>query len=194
MPDPELFLDALAATARKAAPGVVDVVLARFPNARTVVDLGGGHGEYSLEFARRGLAVVLQDLPPMVEVVARRGVLAEAGVELFAGDFFETVPEGPFDLAFCAGITHTFDGARNLALYTRLRSVVAATGGIAIVTFLRHRHSLADVFAVQMLANANGGDTHGEDEYRKWLGEAGFTPDPTVIDLDGRPQSVLFAV
>lgn len=192
--DPELFIDALGATARRTAPGIVDVVLARFPDARTVLDLGGGHGEYSLEFARRGLKVTLQDLPQMVEVVARRGTLGAAGVELFAGNFFETVPDGPFDIGFCAGITHTFDGEHNRTLYRRLRPILTEAGGIAIVTFLRHRHPLADVFAVQMLANANGGDSHGEDEYRAWLSETGFQADPAVIDLEGRPQSVLFAI
>ncbi|MFN2608757.1 MAG: methyltransferase [Acidimicrobiales bacterium] len=193
MPDPELFLDGLAVGARRAAPAVVDLCLARFPAARSVLDLGGGHGEYSLEFARRGLQATMQDLPTMAEIVARRGVLAEAGVELVAGSFFDAVPDGPFDLAFCAGITHTFDGAHNQALYRRLRPVVAPGGGVAVVTMLRHRHPLADVFAVQMLANANGGDTHGEDEYRAWLGQAGFAVDEAPVDVRNRPQSVLFA-
>jgi len=193
MPDPELFIDALATNARKAAPGLVDLCLARFPEARSVIDLGGNHGEYSLEFARRGLRVTLQDLPVMVDIVRRRGRLAEAGVELVAGSFFDEVPSGPFDLAFCAGINHTFDGEHNRALFARLRPVVDARGGVAVVSFLRHRQPLADVFAVQMLTNANGGDSHSEAEYRAWLADAGFQPDTAVVDLPGRPQSVLFA-
>lgn len=193
MPDPELFIDALAAGARQSAPGVVDVCLSRFPAARSVIDLGGGHGEYSLEFARRGLQVTLQDLPVMVDIVRRRGRLTEAGVELVAGSFFDNVPPGPFDLAFCTGITHTFDGEHNRDLFRRLRDVVAPAGGVAVVTFLRHRHPLADVFAVQMLTNANGGDSHSEEEYRDWLTTAGFRVDGEVADLPDRPQSVLFA-
>jgi hypothetical protein len=192
-PDPELFIDALGAQARLHAPALVERCLARFPDARTVLDLGGSHGEYSLEFARRGLRATLQDLPSMVDVVARRGRLAEAGVELYAGSFFESVPEGPFDLAFCTGITHTFDGDHNLDLYRRLRPIVSPAGGIAVTTFLRHRHPMADVFAVQMLVNANGGDTHTEDEYRSWLGSAGFRVDEVPVDLPDRPQSILFA-
>jgi hypothetical protein len=193
MPDPELFIDALAVGGRATAPGVVDLCLARFPDARTVVDLGGGHGEYSLEFARRGLQVTLQDLPVMVDVVRSRGRLTEAGVELVAGSFFDFVPEGPFDIAFCAGITHTFDGEHNQTLFRNLRPVVTPAGGVAVVTFLRHRHPMADVFAVQMLANANGGDSHTEEEYRSWLAGAGFNVDDALLDVAGRPQSVLFA-
>ncbi len=193
IPEPEVYLDALAVTARETAPELVDLCLARFPQARSVVDLGGCHGEYSLEFARRGLKVTMQDMPTMIDIVQRRGQLASAGVELFAGSFFEEVPEGPFDLAFCAGITHTFDGDHNLALYGRLRPVVNGGGGIAVVTFLRGRQPLADVFAVQMLVNGNGGDTHAEAEYRAWLTAAGFRVDEAPVDIPDRAQSVLFA-
>lgn len=192
--DPEMFHDALANNARKVAPGVVDAVLARFPDARSVLDLGGLHGEYSLEFTRRGLRATMQDKPEIIDVVRRRGRLEAAGVDLFAGSFFDAVPPGPFDLAFCSGITHTFDGESNLTLYRNLRPVVAPGGGVAVVTFVRGRHPIGALFAVQMLLNDNGGDTHTEAEYRAWLGEAGFAVDEVVVDLPGEgARSVLFA-
>jgi len=192
--EPEVFLDALAVGARRAAPGIVDRCLARFPRARSVLDLGGCHGEYSLEFVRRGLRATMQDLPTMIDLVRRRGTLAEAEaeVDLVSGSIFDAVPEGPFDLAFCAGITHTFDGEHNRQLYCRLRPVVTAEGGIAVVTFFRNRQPLADVFAVQMLVNGSGGDSHGEEEYRRWLTEAAFRVDEAPVDVDDRPQSILF--
>ena len=192
MVEPAVFAEALAVGARAAAPHVVDLCLARFPAARRVLDLGGLHGEYSLEFARRGLAATMQDLPPMIEAARVRG-LEEAGVALFEGSFFDAVPDGPFDLAFCCGITHTFDGDRNRTLFRNLRPVVTSGGGVAVVTFLRGRLPLADVFAVQMLVNGNGGDSHTDQEYRDWLEGAGFRVDAGVLDVPGRPQSVLFA-
>lgn len=193
-PDPGSFHDSLAVTARVAAPEIVDLCLARFPGARRVLDLGGLHGEYALEFTRRGLRATMQDQPHVIEVVRQRGRLEEAGVELFEGSFFDSVPEGPFDLAFCSGITHTFDGDRNQTLYRNLRPVVSREGGVAVVTFLRNRNPLTALFAVQMLLNANGGDTHTEEEYRSWLSGAGFTPDGGVLDLPGRGgRSILFA-
>jgi ubiquinone/menaquinone biosynthesis C-methylase UbiE len=192
--DPDMFHDALARNAHKAAPELVDVCLQRFPDARSVVDLGGLHGEYSLEFARRGLKATMQDMPAMIDVARRRGRLEAAGVELFEGSFFELVPDGPFDLAYCSGITHTFDGEHNLMLFKNLRRVVAPGGGVAVVTFLRGRHPLTALFAVQMLVNDNGGDTHTEAEYREWLTEAGFAVDEEVLDLPGQgARSVLFA-
>ena len=191
--DPELLLDALAVNARTAAPDIVDACLARFPDARRVIDLGGAHGEYALEFARRGLEATLQDMPIMVDIVARRGRLAEAGVELFAGSFFDVVAPGPFDLAFCCGINHTFDGEHNRALFGRLRPVIVPGGGVAVVSFVRGRYPVGDIFAAQMLSIGNGGDTHGEDEYRAWLAASGFRMDDRPVDVAGRPLSVLFA-
>lgn len=192
--DPEMFHDALAANARRGAPEIVDACLQRFPDARRVLDLGGLHGEYSLEFTRRGLRATMQDMPAMVDVARRRGRLEAAGVELFEGSFFENVPDGPFDLAYCSGITHTFDGDHNLMLFRNLRKVVAPGGGVAVVTFLRGRNPINALFAVQMLVNDNGGDTHTEEEYRSWLTEAGFTVDDEVLDLPEQgSRSVLFA-
>ncbi|HVL07145.1 MAG TPA: methyltransferase [Acidimicrobiales bacterium] len=192
--DPETFHDALRRNARQVAPAVVDAVIARFPDARTVLDLGGLHGEYSLEFTRRGLKATMQDMPAMVDVARRQGRLEAAGVDLYEGSFFDRVPEGPFDIAFCSGITHTFGPEQNLTLFRNLRPVVAPRGGVAVVTFLRGRDPMAALFAVQMLLNDNGGDTHTEAEYRGWLGEAGFTVDEGVLDLPGQgARSVLFA-
>ena len=192
--DPEMFHDALSRNAQKVAPEVVDAVLQRFPDARSVLDLGGLHGEYSLEFTRRGLKATMQDQPAMIDVARRRGRLEPAGVDLYEGSFFETVPGGPFDLAFCSGITHTFGPEQNLTLFRNLRPVVAPGGGVAVVTFLRGRDPMSALFAVQMLLNDNGGDTHTEEEYRAWLSEAGFAIDEGVVDLPGQgARSVLFA-
>lgn len=192
--DPEMFHDALSRNAQKVAPEVVDAVLQRFPDAGSVLDLGGLHGEYSLEFTRRGLKATMQDMPAMIDVARRRGRLEPAGVDLYEGSFFESVPDGPFDLAFCSGITHTFGAEQNLTLYRNLRGVVAPGGGVAVVTFLRGRDPMSALFAVQMLLNDNGGDTHTEDEYRGWLTDAGFAVDEGVVDLPGQgARSVLFA-
>jgi hypothetical protein len=192
--DPEMFHDALRRNAQQVAPSVVDAVMGRFPDARSALDLGGLHGEYSLEFTRRGLRATMQDMPAMVEVARRQGRLEGAGVALYEGSFFDSVPEGPFDIAFCSGITHTFGAEQNLTLFRNLRPVVAPGGGVAVVTFLRGRDPMSALFAVQMLINDNGGDTHTEAEYRAWLAEAGFAVDEGVLDLPGQgARSVLFA-
>ena len=186
----ERWQASMAARARKVAPGLVDACLQRVPHAKRVLDLGGGHGEYGLEFARRGLAVVLQDRPEILSFPERREVWAAGGVDLFPGDFFETLPDGPFDLVFCAGVTHTMDGERNGLLYKRLRPLVPDDGALAIVTFPRGTPR-ARLFAVTMLVVGNRGDTHSTEDYRRWLADAGFAMEP--VALDELQQALLLA-
>lgn len=90
------------------------------------------------------------------------------------GDLFEILPTGPFDLVFCAGLNHTYDGERNAELCRHAASVTGPGGALAIVTYLRDRDALAPIFAVQMLMAANGADTHSELDYRTWLDAAGY--------------------
>lgn len=189
---PDVLQRFLAANALRLTSPVLDACIGRFPRSRRVLDLGGGHGEYSLELVRRGLRPVMQDLPDVVEIADRGNRLSDAGVQLFAADFHETLAPGPFDLVLCAGVSHTFDEQRNRDLYRRLHAITAPGGAIAIVTFLRDRNPVASIFALQMLVATQDGDTHGETDYRRWLGEAGYGA-LQLHDLEGRPQTVVLA-
>jgi len=111
-------------------------------------------------------------------------------VTLYAGDFFESLAPGPYDLVFCSGVTNTFSGERNTALYERVRSCLAPGGWLVIQTSMRDRQPESALFGVQMLVVGNGGDAHPERRYREWLASAGYGP-ADVVDSDGR--SLLFA-
>lgn len=181
----ERWLAALGAQAQQRAGEVADHCLRRFPDTRSVLDLAGGHGEYGLEFARRGLDVTLQDLPEVIDLVRGWPKLCDGSVRLFSGDVFERLPDGPIDLVLCAGFTHTMPGDRVAELLLRLAVITAPSGGVAIHTFVRGHRPVAPVFAVQMLVAGQGGDTHGEDEYRAWLDAAGYR-DVETADLGDR--------
>ena len=186
-----LWLEALAASAREQAPLVVEACLERFPNARRVLDLGGGHGEHARAFARRGLNVILQDTKPTIELL-KESELPSSGVELFAGDFFEVLPDAQFDLVLCAGVTHTYDGERNRLLYRRIASILAPGGCLAITTFLPEHDPRASIFAVQMLAVSAGGDAHKERYYREWLEAEGYRA-PEIRHLGDAANFLLLA-
>lgn len=187
----EIMLDALAVMGRKSAPGAVDACLARTPGARRVLDLGGGHGEFALELARRGLQVTMQDRPEVIELAGRKGWLGGSNVTLFAGDVFQTVPSGPFDLVFCAGMVYTFNADRNLALFRQVRPLIAPGGSLAVHTFLRGTDELATLFAAQMLRSVAGGDSHSEDDIRGWLDQTGYGS-IAVHRLPRRPEWIVF--
>jgi SAM-dependent methyltransferase len=157
-----------------------------------VLDLGGGHGEYALELARRGLETTMQDEEHVIDAARARGRLADGGVGLFGGSFFDVLPDEPFDLVLCAGVTYTFDAAKNTELYRRIRSVLAPGGTLAVHTFLRGTDPVAAIFAVQMLSGGRGADTHSEDDHRRWLAAAGYG-DVTTVRLARRPEWLIFA-
>ena len=187
-----LWLEGLAVNARASAPHAVDACLARVAGARRVLDLGGGHGEYAREFARRGLTVTMQDRPEVIEIARAAGRLEDDGIDLFAGDFFEHLPAGHFDIVFCAGVAYTYDPAGNLDLAHRARSLLDDAGAFAILTFLRGAAPVAPLFAVQMLAVGRGGDTHSYEEHRRWLLDAGFGSVES-LGLDRPGESLLLA-
>jgi hypothetical protein len=180
------WLRSLGATARHRAPELVDRCLRRFPDARRVLDLAGGHGEYGLAFARRGLDVTLQDLPRVIDIVGRWDTIRESPVRLVAADAFDELAAGPFDLVVCTGFNHTLKPEANAELFGRIAGIVAAGGGVAVSTFVRGRRPTSPLFAVQMLVAGGGGDTHGLEEYRNWLAAAGFES-PQVEDSPGGP-------
>ena len=186
-----LWLEALATSARDRATLIVEACLERFPNARRILDLGGGHGEHARAFARRGLSVTLQDTEPTIELL-KGGDLSRSGVELFAGDFFEVLPDTRFDLVLCAGVTHTYDGERNRLLYRRLASILATGGGLAIVTFLPEHDPRALIFAVHMLAVSAGGNAHKESDYREWLEAEGYR-EPEIRHLSNTANFLLLS-
>ncbi len=187
-----IMLEALVVNARESAPGAVDACLAHVPDARRVLDLGGGHGEYALEFARRGLAATMQDRPEVVGMPGEPHPLTGAGVEVFAGDFFEALPDGPFDIVFCAGVTYTMGATANVALYRRVRPLIAEGGALVVMSFLGGTDDLASIFSVQMLSGGRGGESHPERDYRTWLAEARYAS-VTVQRLDRRPEWLVVA-
>lgn len=76
----------------------------------------------------------MQDPPQVIEVAESRGRQGSAGVDLLAGDFFSTLPPGPFDLVLCATVTSTLHEPRDRGLYDRLQTIIAPGGGLAIVS------------------------------------------------------------
>lgn len=189
--NPARWLEAVAAHARAVAPSSVDAVLQHIPGAANLLDLGGGHGVYAAEFARRGLAVTMQDREAVIDIAHSQGDLEAAGIELYAADLFESIAPGPFDVIFCAGVTHALSPELNLALFERVRSHLAPGGTLVVQAFARNGGAVSALFAVQMLAVARGGDAHPEASTRRWLADSGY--EVTATCSAGEGVTMVFA-
>lgn len=171
----EQFMAAMANKSPRLVDAVVDAVLERVPDARTVLDLGGGPGTFTRAFAERGLSTTLLDRPEVLDhVEAAYGLDAVQGLDTVRGDFFEAIPEGPFDVVLLANITHIFDADDDARLVGRAARRIAPGGILAIMDFVRGPSDFAPLFAVTMLMNTEEGDTYALADYRRWLEAAGL--------------------
>lgn len=81
------------------APGVIGAIAARFPNARSYLDVGAGGGAFAAYAGKVGKRVVACEYSPHGRKYARK-----QGVDIHAFDLTQTPPtdiQGRFDLAYC---------------------------------------------------------------------------------------------
>lgn len=171
--------------------------LKRKNNAKIVLDLWGGPGKYSKAFVNRGLNAVLYDLPDTIDYVKSHFDLGNIkNLTLKKGDFtteFVNEFDGEsFDIVFMGNICHIYSEKENMKLIGRASKILGSNGMIAIEDFVRGRSPMAEMFAVNMLANTEGGNTYTEAQYREWLTDAGFQR-IEVIDLSGKRSQLITA-
>jgi 2-polyprenyl-3-methyl-5-hydroxy-6-metoxy-1,4-benzoquinol methylase len=173
------FMNAMASKPDKAVEETVNYCLKRKNNAKTVLDLGGGPGKYSKAFVNRGLKAVLYDLPDTIDYVTTQyglGNIKELTLKKgdFTSDFVNEFASESFDIVFMGNICHIYSEKENRELIRRASNILGSNGMIAIEDFVRGRSPMAEMFAVNMLANTEGGNTYTEAQYREWLTDAGF--------------------
>lgn len=198
--DVAAFMNAMASRPDKVVEETVDHCLKRMKNARNVLDLGGGPGKYSRAFINRGLSAVLYDLPEAIDYVSIKfGLKDIKALTLKKGDFTKETKEfvnefdgETFDIVFMGNICHIYSEEENRRLIRRVSSVLKDGGMIAIEDFVRGRSPVAEMFAVNMLANTEGGSTYTEEQYREWLKDAGFG-NIEVIDLAEKDSQLITA-
>jgi len=191
------FMNAMAARPDKLVEETINYCLKRKKSAKNVLDLGGGPGKYSKAFVNRGLNVVLYDLPDTIDFVATQFDLGNIkNLTLKKGDFTnEFVKEfdgESFDIVFMGNICHIYSEKENRKLIGRASKILGSNGMIAIEDFVRGRSPMAEMFAVNMLANTEGGNTYTEAQYREWLTDAGFQR-IEVIDLSEKRSQLITA-
>lgn len=181
------FTLALYDTARIVAPRVVaamEPLIAGLGRPVTVVDVGGGHGGYSLELARRfpDLRAVVFDLPPVIEVT--REIIAETGLEgrvtARAGDFHADSLGSGYDVALLFGVLVSEDAAAGVRLLRAVRKSLNP-GGIAVVRGLYagpgdQAAMTAALFDLQLLLSTGHGTARSAADVESWMIAAGFEP------------------
>lgn len=185
--------------ARTVAPVVAELLGPFIPQDRPVqvIDVGGGHGAFSIALARRypNLEAIVFDLPPVVavagELLARAGMTGQ--VRTRAGDFkVDRLGEAEFDLALVFAVLVAEDDAEKRRLLGKVFSALRPGGAVVVREFFldddRTGPPDAAMFDLHMLVSTDRGRAHTVREVFGWLEAAGFKG-PAVLEAAG-PEPV----
>jgi SAM-dependent methyltransferase len=174
------FINAMHWRAKKQAPQQLANI--DLSGVRSVLDVGGGSGAYSMEFVSRKqeIKATVFDLPNVISVtekfIEKEGF--SGSVKTYAGDYTkDDLPEG-FDLIFLSAIIHSNSLEINRDLIKKCFDSLNKNGKIVIQDWImnsdRTQPLAGAVFAINMLVGTEGGDSYTEQEVTVMLNTSGF--------------------
>ena len=196
------LLKALDADAQKIAPHLVRKL--PLNRVKTLLDIGGGLGAFSIAFCRRfpNLQATLVEHPRTV-FLARRAVV-RAGlskrVRVLGANFVtQDLPRG-FDAVFVSNILHSQSIDQNRSLLFKLRNCLNPEGYLILRDVFMSRDRTAPewatFFSLSLLLHTPEGRCYTLEEILDWLRQSGFSrikgPFPSSR-LAFDPDSILIA-
>lgn len=176
------FQEGQIAIARYVAGGVVRTV--PIPDSSTrLLDVGGGHGMYSIALCRKHPALSAVVFDSAQALVTARKAVAQAGlsnrVSLHDGNFLTDELPGGFDVALVFSIVHGFLPDQNIDLFRKIARALNPGGQIIILEQIHGFSPLPIMRAfTHILSMAYfhmlGGQVYSYDEIRGWLEQAGY--------------------
>lgn len=194
----DLYQGGMAAMANMSGDEIVARI--RVPKAaRRLLDVGGGHGWYSVRFCRRypELSATIFDWPQGAEA-ARRTIAAAkmpGRVDVRSGNYWTDDLDKGYQVALLFNIVHMYPPDKNRELLGKVAGALDAGGIVAIMDQMAVKASGAVARAMAALAgmellNAVNGQTYAPAEVGGWLRETGFA-DPRPIFLRSVPGFAL---
>lgn len=176
----ESYMRGLFELSQLRAGAVVRMIPASRP--RTLLDVAGGHGGFSIAMCRRheGLAATVLELEGAA-LVGRR-IVAEQGfadrVSHRVGDMFEDDLGDGYDVAMANSILHHFPPERDVELLARLHAALAPGGTVAVVEQERPpegaRGDQIGALTGVLFYVSSGARTYTARELEGFLADAGF--------------------
>jgi len=177
----DMYVRGMANLARLLIPEVIRKI--RLPRTEGhLLDLGGSHGLYSLEYCRRSpgsTAIVMDFAPALRQAAALLGGEAGNRIRLVAGDILTSPLPRDQDAVFMFNILHGFTEEANRNLIARASASLRRGGSLYILdqmTGTGQRSPLSRFMPLMVglnLMNEIGGSAHSLDRMRKWCSAAG---------------------
>jgi SAM-dependent methyltransferase len=172
------------------AAQIIDEVIERIPlpcHAMDLLDLGGGHGLYSIAFCRRyrNLHARVLDLATTIGELEAKGESDSAGsrVQFEVGDMRTvSLQSNSTDVILLANVVHHFDEPTNRRLLQRV-AMALRPGGIVIVIDAIRPSSLEQTGQLEGLLDLYFGAASGVglwtiEEIQEWSRKAGLAVSP----------------
>jgi SAM-dependent methyltransferase len=178
------FEQALFNLARPVAPLIAEALHLPEDRLLRVIDIGGGHGAYSMALAGRYpyLTATVFELPAVVPV-AREFIASEGlsdRVTVQEGDFQKDDLGHGYDLALLFGVMGGETPQGRAELIHKVFRALNPGGRLVLREFLlepdRTSPPEAALFALQMLLSTDSGGVSTKEEMETWIKEAGFLP------------------
>jgi SAM-dependent methyltransferase len=174
------FINAMHDRAKKQSPQ--QLVNIDLTGIKSILDVGGGSGAYSMEFVTRKpwIEATVFDLPNVIPIT--RKFLKKEGFEnrikTYSGDYTtDDLPEG-YDLVFLSAIIHSNSLEVNQELIKKCYHSLNMNGRIVIQDWIMNNDRTQPVsgaiFAINMLVGTESGDCFTEQEVTDMLTAAGF--------------------
>ncbi len=156
------------------------------PGARSLLDLGGSHGLYSIELCTRypGLSATIADLPPVLErtreIVAGHG-LSDRITLLECDMTLSHFGVERHDAILMFNIVHGFRPDDNLTILAAARTALKNNGALFILDQFESERSHGEERLLPLMVGINllneaGGNVYRKETVLEWCSAAGLSP------------------
>jgi O-methyltransferase domain len=151
--------------------------------ARTVLDIGGGHGWYSAALCQRhpGLTATVLDLPGSTRI--GREIMTTAGmadrVSHRDGDVLTADLGGPYDVVLCFNLVHHLGPDQVALVLSKIHGALAPGGSVAVMDAFAEpdqRRTASAAYLGLFMFLSSGSGVYAPGQLREWLDTAGFAP------------------
>ena len=201
--DKRFIMASAEASIRGALQDTVEVIagLPEFKDAKRLLDLGGGHGLYSIAFAQKNplLQAVVFDLPPVLEISQRfiEDYEMEARVSVMAGDYLKDDLGSGYDLIFTS---HSLFYQPRETLEAPLRKIYRALkekGALVINHWVRQKDKnslVSSLWDLRLTLLDSPHYLYSKEEYLDLLRKCGFTEKDIIhLPTSSNPTVVIVA-
>jgi cyclopropane fatty-acyl-phospholipid synthase-like methyltransferase len=178
-----LFQEAMMETSRLFADDVINKVRIP-PGSRKLLDIGGGHGLYSVKFCRKypELAATIIDAPAALEI-ARDNIAKEkfgSRINIQPGNYMtDSFGSEDYDVALLFNVIHAHTPEENVGLLRKVAEVLGTRGMVVLLSLVSDNaagptaNSLQKSSALTFFVNF-GGSIYKSEEVQSWLTQAGY--------------------